>query len=197
MLDGGLVPDDLLLARCREAGLPLPHQLGTGTSPVRIREATERDALAVAVVGRTAALQAYAHIFPPTAPQPTVRALWERWRTLLGEVRPPGTGLVSEVDGAVAGSVVAGTEPDEPGAGHVAGLYVHPDRWGGGDGVRLLDAAMDRLRAAGCPEVTLWVLRDNDRARAMYERRGWRPDGGTRTVPTVPEVEELRYRLPL
>lgn len=37
-------------------------------------------------------------------------------------------------------------------------------------------AGVDYLRAAGFRHLVLWVLRNNDRARAFYSRHGWRSD---------------------
>jgi Tfp pilus assembly protein PilP len=41
----------------------------------------------------------------------------------------------------------------------------------------------------------LWVLASNERARAFYGARGWRPDGGTKTEPREGfSLNEVRYR---
>jgi len=42
-----------------------------------------------------------------------------------------------------------------------------------------VSAAMDELCDLGMREASLWVLRDNQRARRFYERLGWQPDGRT------------------
>lgn len=68
---------------------------------------------------------------------------------------------VAEVDGAVAGFSLVSD-------GHIDMLFVSPRRQGGGVGADLLRAA----RAAGA--VSLECFRDNTRARAFYEREGWR-----------------------
>jgi RimJ/RimL family protein N-acetyltransferase len=48
--------------------------------------------------------------------------------------------------------------------------------------------------AAGYSSVTLWVLRDNRRARRFYERAGFAPDGATNVLTGLGDVRELRYR---
>jgi ribosomal protein S18 acetylase RimI-like enzyme len=143
-------------------------------------------------VNLRAALLAYAHIFPPTAPEPTEERLTEVYR---GRFTPPSRGLVLEADGALVGCVAASV--DDGGEGEVVGLYVDPSSWGQGLGARLLGAVLDDLRDGGARAARLWVLEHNTRARGMYERRGWVADGGTRSVSTVGEVIELRYRLAL
>ena len=145
-----------------------------------------------------AALEAYAHIFPPTAPKPTVERLTEVYRR---RFTAPSRGLVLEAAGELVGCVAASV--DEGGEAEVVGLYVDPSRWREGFGARLLAAVLDDLRSAGAHSARLWVLEHNTRARGMYERRGWKADGGTRVVSSgpgveeLPEVVELRYRLAL
>jgi len=118
-----------------------------------------------------------------------------------GGVRPGAARLVAVDDSDdVAGFVVCGPSDGDPDsrAGEVYALNVHPDAWGAGHGGALLAAAVDALRDANYPEAVLWVHRDNARARGLYERAGWVPDGAARDQEvfgiTVPEV---RYRLPL
>ena len=47
---------------------------------------------------------------------------------------------------------------------------------------------------AGFSSITLWVLRDNRRARRFYERAGFAPDGATHVLTRLGDVPELRYR---
>ena len=58
-----------------------------------------------------------------------------------------------------------------------------------------MSAAVDRLRSDGFRSATLWVLRDNERARRFYERAEWSVDGVQKgdVVAGVP-VTEVRYR---
>ena len=51
-------------------------------------------------------------------------------------------------------------------------------------------------RSAGAwySSITLWVLRDNRRARRFYERAGFAPDGATNVLTRLASVIELRYR---
>ena len=47
----------------------------------------------------------------------------------------------------------------------------------------------------GYVDAILWVLADNPRARAFYEREGWALDGGEKTDQFLGvDVRELRYR---
>jgi GNAT superfamily N-acetyltransferase len=75
---------------------------------------------------------------------------------------------------------------------------VLPDWWGQSIGRGLLAHAEQALIEQGYDAAVLWVLADNRRARAFYERAGWHPDGGTKSATFGGrEVEEVRYRIAL
>jgi GNAT superfamily N-acetyltransferase len=80
----------------------------------------------------------------------------------------------------------------------VTSVYVRPDTWGAGAGRALMAAALEALRGQGFRDATLWVLRDNPRARRFYAAAGWAEDGATRDdVVGGASVTEVRYRRPL
>ena len=145
-----------------------------------------------------ASIAGYGHIFPPDAPPPTheeLLAMWDHW---LGPDWEQGRrGFVAHVGDEVVGIVLAGPDPAEPELGHLARLYVEPDRWGHGIGRDLYRAAMEHLREAGYGAATLWVLERNGKARAWYERLGWQLTGERKAVYEPAGVDDLRYRLTL
>jgi ribosomal protein S18 acetylase RimI-like enzyme len=107
--------------------------------------------------------------------------------------------LVALESGLVRGFACFGAEHADAPAPRVGELYainLHPDAWRRGIGARLLAAVVARLRDAGFREAVLWVVRENARARAFYERFGWRGDGAEKDDGGVtgPLVHELRYR---
>jgi GNAT superfamily N-acetyltransferase len=73
-------------------------------------------------------------------------------------------------------------------------LYVHPAWWSTGTGRALMERVLARSASAGYSSITLWVLRDNQRARRFYERAGFAPDGATNVLTGLGDVLELRYR---
>lgn len=81
--------------------------------------------------------------------------------------------LVGMVDGAIAGSVMAGYEGHR---GWINYLAVDPARRRQGMGRALMVEAERRLRELGCPKINLQVRRDNVEAIAFYERIGFRED---------------------
>ena len=73
-------------------------------------------------------------------------------------------------------------------------LYVRPAWWSTGTGRALTERVLARSARAGYSSITLWVLRDNRRARRFYERAGFAPDGATNELTRLGGVIELRYR---
>ena len=73
-------------------------------------------------------------------------------------------------------------------------LYVRPAWWSTGTGRALMGKVLARTAASGYESITLWVLRDNQRARRFYERAGFAPDGAINVLAGLGNVRELRYR---
>ena len=73
-------------------------------------------------------------------------------------------------------------------------LYVRPAWWSTGTGRALMERVLARTSEAGYRSITLWVLRDNRRARRFYERAGFAADGATNVLHRLADVTELRYR---
>lgn len=150
------------------------------------RHATPDDAAALRDVERAANLVALAHVFPPgDFPFPDAEVL-TRWRDVLAT--PEVT--VEVVDGPAG--LVAFTSYDASSVRHLA---VHPDAWGRGLGRAAVSRATLALAARGVGRPTLWVLRENHRARGLYGHLGWRPTGRTQPCPWPPYPLELELVL--
>ena len=87
--------------------------------------------------------------------------------------------FVAERDGTVVGYVYAGIEPlswkelrDE--AGYIHDLLVADEARRLGVGEALLDAALAGLRGRGMPRVVVGTAAQNETARRLFERRGFR-----------------------
>jgi GNAT superfamily N-acetyltransferase len=153
-----------------------------------IRRARPDEAETLLRIQREAAVDAFAHVFPPDEypfPNDEVRAAWER---VLAD--PAVEVYVAERAGEVVGSVSVGY-------GYLRTLYVVPGRQGAGVGTTLHDHALERLRALGAKEAKLWTLEGNDGARRFYERRGWTLNGETRVVEFPPHPLDVGYSRPL
>jgi GNAT superfamily N-acetyltransferase len=149
------------------------------------------DVAVIAGIHQAAVSVAYRPFFPGSPP-PTAAELREEWMSALAD--PTAVALLATVGGHRAGSVLTRADRESSG-GELHALHVLPAVWGHGIGSALHDGALDVLAGAGYDTAWLWVLTANDRARRMYERRGWTPRAGiTRDYLGVPE---LRYSRPL
>lgn len=102
------------------------------------------------------------------------------WQQQITECRT--TVLVAENDGDVVGFAAGGAsrDADSEGDAEIYAIYVLPERWGCGVG-RDLMVQLEETIASG-RSVTLWVLRENDRANRFYERIGYRKDGAEKEI---------------
>jgi GNAT superfamily N-acetyltransferase len=109
--------------------------------------------------------------------------------------------FVAELTGRVVGYAYLLPSPDvdvPAETSELGSIYVTEEVAGSGVAPALMDAAIERARAAGQGALTLWVRRENDRARRFYEKHGLRPDGVGRSRPhdVLPtEMHEIRYRM--
>jgi len=167
---------------------------------IEVRPLREEDAEPITVVHLATWRAAYGALLPPGAfDRVDLAERAARWRGIArGEHPDRGTFVAVEATSpAVLGFISYGRSRDEdrPAAAEIYALYVEPARWGSGLGRRLMDTALASLTAQGCPEVSLWVLLDNPRARRFYDVAGFTFDGTTKDVDlfgtTLPEV---RYR---
>jgi GNAT superfamily N-acetyltransferase len=88
--------------------------------------------------------------------------------------------LVAEQRDRIVGYVYAAVEPlswkdlrDE--CGYIHDLLVTDAARGRGAGDALLDAAIEWLRERGMPRVVLGTAAQNENARRLFARRGFRP----------------------
>jgi GNAT superfamily N-acetyltransferase len=156
------------------------------------RRATVDDASALRDLERAANLVALAHVFPPAAHAFPDDEVLRRWQVTLVE---PGVS-VEVVDGSTAGpgALLAYAAYDTTTLRHLA---VHPDAWGRGLARAGVERAVAAARTGGAERLVLWCLRENDRARGLYEHLGWRPSGTRRAARWPPHPEELEYALVL
>jgi GNAT superfamily N-acetyltransferase len=99
--------------------------------------------------------------------------------------------------GREAVGVVAGLRRESPAEGGLGAMWVAP-RWRGrGVAPMLAAAVIGWARSQGCTRVGLWVPSDNARARAFYERQGFRPTGRIRPFPgdTERSITEMHLAL--
>jgi GNAT superfamily N-acetyltransferase len=137
---------------------------------------------------RSAGLARLGHIFPSEEfPYPT-EEVRRRWADVLDD-RSRLT-VVAEVDDRPAGYACYDRQT-------IHHLGVAADFQRRGVGTTLLTAAEDDIFSDPANrEIGLWVLRDNDSARAFYRAAGWTDTDQSRTAefpPYPPEVRMLRH----
>jgi ribosomal protein S18 acetylase RimI-like enzyme len=165
---------------------------------VHVRDATIDDAEALALVHVHGWQWGYRGLLPPTyLDDLSVERRAEQWRSWLLDPGRTRTRVAPGDADALAGFVAAGPSRDpgaDTGTGEIYALYVEEAAAGAGVGRALLERAVDGLRDAGFARATLWVLRDNARARRFYEKAGWTPDGAAHAEPREDFVmDEVRY----
>lgn len=135
---------------------------------------------------------------------------------------PPAAGPAGSVAQDAGGAVAAaGTQPAKvvgyasygpertlPGVARTAGsgpesgpdrraelyaLYVAPGWWSTGTGRALMGRVLGETRREGYPQITVWVLEQNARARRFYERAGFRPQDRSHVLPELDGVTEVCY----
>jgi GNAT superfamily N-acetyltransferase len=148
---------------------------------IAVRRAGEADAPEVARVQVAGWHEAYTGRMPQSILDSLkVDRSTRWWHAIISGDEPldaPGEVWVAESEGIVIGFASAGASRDQdsaPGERELYAIYVLAEHYGTGAGQALLDAAIGRAAAS------LWVLEDNPRARAFYERNGFRPDGSVK-----------------
>lgn len=101
--------------------------------------------------------------------------------------------------GPVVGFVTTepSSDPDADPArdGEIGEWLVDPAARDRGHGSRLLNAAIDTLRADGFTRATVWVASTDDRRRRMLTESGWAADGGHRELGPDPATTVKQVRL--
>jgi GNAT superfamily N-acetyltransferase len=158
------------------------------SADVSCRVAWTDDADAIAAVQVRAWRASYAGVLPAELLDGLVAAdLAARWRESLHA--PPDARnrvLVALERNLVTGFALTGpaTDPDcDPVAdGEVADLTVDPHKRHAGHGSRLVQAAVDTLKADRFTRGVTWLAAQDDETRAFLTEAGWAPDGAHRTL---------------
>lgn len=166
-----------------------------------IRKATVNDVKAIAEVHVKSWQAAYRGLLPDDFLQNlSVSRREEQWRR--GLQNPEQVILIYEQDTVVAFCGFAPSRDEDVDKTKVAELstiYALESVWGQGIGKALWQEAVKLMREKEFTEVTLWVLKGNERAIKFYEHQGMVFDGTTKTEQMNEnfELHELRYLMKL
>ena len=84
--------------------------------------------------------------------------------------RNPRTCFVAELDGEIAGVIMAGHDGRR---GYIHHTCVNTRLWNNQIGTRLVDAALEALRAEGISKAALVVFERNERGNGFWEQMGF------------------------
>ena len=135
---------------------------------------------------------------------------WQTWREAYDDLLPanyqetmtlekcrffsqkyPENTLIAMDGKKVVGFISYGSYRDETiQAGEIIALYVLKDYYGKGVSKQLMHAAFVALDQFS--EIYLWVLKDNKRAIAFYQKMGFTVDGPEKILELGKPVKELR-----
>jgi GNAT superfamily N-acetyltransferase len=169
-------------------------------TPPALRHAGPDDAAAIGAVHVAAWRETYAGLLPAAllaALSAAARA--EQWRGALLDPDASGTAVVvAEHGGQIIGFGAACDQLDAGLAaagfgGEIAAVYVLRAHQRRGVGGMLIAALADALVARGHAAASLWVLRDNAVARAVYDRLGGEIVGEKHDVMGGATLVELAY----
>lgn len=160
------------------------------TADVSVRVAWAEDAAAIAALQLRAWPQMYADLLPaaafPSGPD-ALAATTEVWQESLA--RPSDArrrALVALERNRVVGFALTGpsSDPDrDPVAdGELGEVVIDPAERGLGHGSRLLQAAVDTLRADRFVRAVTWAIASDDALREFLTSAGWAPDGAHREL---------------
>lgn len=151
------------------------------------RDAADQDLVALRDLERQATLVGLAHVFPPERYPFPDDAVLARWRLVMDD--PEVAVLV--VDRPEGASLLAYVAHDDSTLRHLA---VHPEHWGEGVATAAIEVVVRGMRLRGATGASLWCLRENRRARNLYEHLGWRSTEGSREAAWPPHPVEMRYQ---
>lgn len=163
--------------------------------PLPVRAATIEDAAGIAEVHVRSWRETYTGLMPDRLLGADALAERRRmWSSILGMDPLPGRIAVAEHDPRIVGFAFAGSA-DHPDANHghppvryehLYSIYVLASEHSTGTGRALLAAVL------GDRPAQLWVTSTNQRARAFYERNGFRSDGASYVDPDMDGLVVVR-----
>lgn len=166
---------------------------------MNIREANINDAEGIANVHVKSWQAAYRGIMPKDyLLSLSVKEKIETWLKSLSE-KSLGINLVIEKNKEIIGFCVFGPARDNDlkyhNVGELVALNILPSYWGNGYGTRMINYVFNKSKLREWQALYLWVLKQNERAIAVYKKNGFILEGSQKssTKLTGHELHEIRY----
>jgi ribosomal protein S18 acetylase RimI-like enzyme len=165
---------------------------------VVVREMQEADIEAVSTVRVRSWKAAYAGLVPAAyLDSMSVEADAATRRGTFARSTGAEDNLVAEVDGEVVGWACMGPSRDDDapaGDGELYAIYLLPEVFGTGVGKALMQVVFSYAVKRSYERLTLWVFRDNARAKGFYAASGFAADGAVADWTVGEEaIPEVRY----
>lgn len=158
------------------------------TADVSARLAWPDDAASIARVQLAGWREMYADLLPAEVLDSLdADEFTERWTALLTAPKDARMRVLvalerAEVRGFALVHPSADPDADQVADGEVGELVIDPEHRGEGHGSRLLQAAVDTLRADRFTRVRWWITSTDDALREFVASSGWEPDGAHREL---------------
>jgi len=166
---------------------------------MNIRNAIKDDAASIAKAHIEAWCSGYKGIMPDEYLKSlSVKLITKEWQEALTK-NSPGINLVIECNNVVSGFCVYGPARDKDistlNVGELVALNILPSFWGMGLGTKLVKHVIKSANNHQWKLLYLWVIKENDRARKLYELMGFEVEGSEKidTKLTGCKLHEIRY----
>jgi GNAT superfamily N-acetyltransferase len=161
--------------------------MSSPTADVSVRVAWADDATAIAELQLRTWREMYAEVVPPEALPTDVEAAAAAWRVALGSPADARNRVLVALErNRVCGFAItapAGDPDCDPGRdAELMELTVDPRERGKGHGSRLLQAAVDTMRADRFTRSVTWAIASDDVLRSFLTEAGWAPDTAHREL---------------
>ncbi|MGE8656342.1 MAG: N-acetyltransferase family protein [Achromobacter sp.] len=167
--------------------------------PVTLRQATARDADAIAAMHAASWAVTYRGLLPDgflDAGLADNRLV--HWQDRLRDASADAQAVfIAEQNGQPIGFVCVKQEHDHPGEVLLDNLHVLPSHQGAGAGKLMVARAEAWARARSATRLYLYALEGNTRAIEFYERQGWRNTGTESDQIGGIAVRARRYERPV
>ncbi len=168
--------------------------MSSPTADVSVRIAWGDDAAAIAALQVRAWAVAYAGLVPADALPADADAVAGAWRASLAASKDARNRVLVALErNRVVGFAITGpaSDPDcDPVVdAELSELTLDPEERGKGHGSRLLQAAVDTMRADRFTRAVTWTMASDDAVRTFLTEAGWAPDGAHRELALESEAE--------